>query len=142
MDRRRSDDGGGRIRDSFERQGLMRTLGATLDEVEDGRTAIRLPRSDTLTQQHGYLHAGALIAITDSACGYAALTKAPPAHEVLTAELKVNLLAPAAGQAVIARGRVVRAGRTLTVCQGDCFDADDPSKHLLTMLATMVLIAA
>jgi uncharacterized protein (TIGR00369 family) len=119
----------------------MRTLGAQLDEVGEGQTTIRLPRDPALGQQHGYLHAGALIAVLDSACGYAALSVAPAGSEVLTAELKVNLLAPAVGAAVIAMGRVVRAGRTLCVCQGDAYDADDASRHLATMLATMVVTA-
>jgi uncharacterized protein (TIGR00369 family) len=129
-----------RVRESFGRQAFMRTLGATLQEVGEGRTTIRLPRDATLSQQHGYVHAGALIAVLDSACGYAALSVAAPGSEVLTAELKVNLLAPAAGTTVIAHGRVVRAGRTLSVCQGDAYDVEDPSKHLATMLATMVVV--
>jgi uncharacterized protein (TIGR00369 family) len=129
-----------RVRDSFGRQAFMRTLGATLDEVGEGRTTIRLPRDRAFVQQHGYLHGGALIAALDSACGYAALSVAAPGSEVLTAELKVNLLAPAAGAAVVAHGRVVRAGQTLSVCQGDAYDADDPSKHLATMLATVVVV--
>jgi uncharacterized protein (TIGR00369 family) len=131
-----------RVRESFGRQAFMRTLGATLDEVGEGRTTIRLPRDPAFAQQRGYLHAGALIAVLDSGCGYAALSVEAPGFEVLTAELKVNLLAPVAGAAVIAQGRVVRAGRTLTVCQGDAYDADDRSKHLATMLATMVGVPA
>jgi uncharacterized protein (TIGR00369 family) len=131
-----------RVRESFGRQPFMQTLGATLDEVGQGRTTIRLPSREPLAQQHGYLHAGALVSVLDSACGYAALSVAAPGSEVLTAELKVNLLAPVAGAAVIAHGRVVRAGRTLSVCQGDAYDADDPSKHLATMLATMVVVSA
>jgi len=129
-----------RVRESFARQGFMRTLGAELVEVGEGATAIRLPRGEPVAQQHGYMHAGALIAVVDTACGYAALTVAPPDSEVLTSELKINLLSPAAGAAVIARGRVVRAGRRLTVCQGDVYDADDPSKHLATMLGTVVVV--
>lgn len=132
-----------RVRESFGRQPFMQTLGATLDEVGQGRTTIRLPSRQPLAQQHGYLHGGALISVLDSACGYAALSVvAAPGTEVLTAELKVNLLGPVAGAAVIAHGRVVRAGRTLSVCQGDAYDADDPSKHLATMLATMVVVSA
>lgn len=131
-----------RVRDSFARQAFMRTLGATLDEVGEGRTTIRLPRAPALGQQHGYLHAGAMITVLDTACGYAALSVAPAGREVLTAELKVNLLAPAGGAAVVANGRVVRAGRTLCVCQGDAYDADDPSKHLATMLATVFVAAS
>jgi uncharacterized protein (TIGR00369 family) len=129
-----------RVRESFARQGFMRTLGAELVEVGEGTTAIRLPRGEPLSQQHGYVHAGALIAVVDTACGYAALSVAPPDSEVLTSELKVNLLSPAAGAAVVARGRVIRAGRRLTVCQGDAYDADDPSKHLATMLSTVVVV--
>lgn len=117
-----------RVRESFARQGFLHTLGAELVEVGEGTTAIRLPRGEPVAQQHGYVHAGALIAVVDTACGYAALTVAPPDSEVLTSELKINLLSPAAGAAVVARGRVVRAGRRLTVCQGDVYDADDPSK--------------
>jgi uncharacterized protein (TIGR00369 family) len=130
-----------RVQASFARQGFMDTLGAVLEQAEDGLVVIGLPRDEHLTQQHGYLHGGALISVLDSACGYAALSKAPDDSEVLTAELKVNLLAPAAG-AVTARGRVLRAGRTLSVCQGDAYDADDPSKHLATMLATMVIVSS
>ena len=126
-----------RVKASFDRQTFMLTLGARLEQAGDGTVVIRLPRAETLLQQHGYLHAGALISVMDSACGYAALSTAPDGSEVLTSELKVNLLAPVTGAAVIARGRVIRAGRTLTVCQGDAYDADDPSKHL----ATMVLVA-
>jgi uncharacterized protein (TIGR00369 family) len=131
-----------RVRESFARQAFMRTLGATLEEVGEGSTAIRLERAEPLGQQHGYLHGGALITVLDTACGYAALSVAPPGTEVLTAELKVNLLAPAVSPAVIARGRVIRAGRTLSVCQGDAYDADDPTRHLATMLATVVVVPA
>jgi uncharacterized protein (TIGR00369 family) len=131
-----------RVRESFGRQAFMRTLGATLEEVGEGRTTIRLPCDRALGQQHGYLHAGALIAILDSSCGYAALSVAAPGSEVLTVELKVNLLAPVGGDAVIAQGRVVRVGRTLTVCQGDAYDADDPSRHVATMLQTMFVVPA
>jgi uncharacterized protein (TIGR00369 family) len=131
-----------RVQASFDRQTFMRTLGATLEQAGDGTVAISLPRAETLAQQHGYLHAGALISVMDSACGYAALSLVPEGSEVLTSELKVNLLAPVTGTAVMARGRVIRAGRTLSVCQGDAYDADDPSKHLATMLATMVLVPA
>jgi uncharacterized protein (TIGR00369 family) len=131
-----------RVKESFDRQSFMRTLGATLEQAGDGDVAIRLPLADALAQQHGYLHGGALISVLDSACGYAALSLAPEGHEVLTTELKVNLLAPVSGTAVIARGRVLRAGRTLSVCQGDAYDADDPCTHVATMLATMVVVPA
>jgi uncharacterized protein (TIGR00369 family) len=127
------------VRESFARQTFMQTLGATLKSVEEGTVEILLPKGDGLLQQHGYLHAGAVITVIDSSCGYAALSMAPEGSEVLTSELKVNLLAPATGD-VVAKGRVIRAGRTLTVCQGDAFLAKDPSKHIATMLATMVTV--
>ena len=108
-----------RIAASFARQGLMRTLGATIARVADGEVRIALPFSTHLSQQHGYLHAGAVTSIVDSACGYAALSKAPAGFEVVTAEFKLNLLRPALGQRFIAIGKVVNAGRLLTVCSGE-----------------------
>lgn len=133
------DVGETQVRRSFARQPFMHTLGATLEEVGEGTTRIRLPREQPLTQQHGFMHAGALISVMDVACGYAALSLAPPRSEVLTAELKVNLLRPVACEAVVAEGRVLKAGRKLTVCQGDAYDAENPSRHLATILATMVI---
>jgi uncharacterized protein (TIGR00369 family) len=108
-----------RIAASFNAQGLMATLGATLALVADGEVHIALPFSKHLTQQHGYLHAGAITSIVDSACGYAALTRAPPECEVVTAEFKVNLLRPAIGDHFLAIGRVQNAGKLLTVCTGE-----------------------
>jgi uncharacterized protein (TIGR00369 family) len=108
-----------RIADSFGTQGLMKTLGATLHWVGDGEVHIALPHSPHLSQQHGYLHAGAVTSIVDSACGYAALTQAPPDREVVTAEFKINLMRPALGRRFLAIGRVQNAGRTLTVCTGE-----------------------
>ena len=108
-----------RIAASFQAQSLMATLGATLAHVEEGEVHISLPFSKQLLQQHGYVHAGAITSIVDSACGYAALTKAPPGHEVVTAEFKVNLLRPALGDRFLAIGKVVQAGRRLTVCTGE-----------------------
>jgi uncharacterized protein (TIGR00369 family) len=108
-----------RIRRSFGRQRLMATLGATLDRVAPGEVVIALPFREELTQQHGFLHAGAVTSVADTACGYAALTLMPAGAAVLTVEFKVNLLAPAAGERFVARARVARAGRTLTVCTGE-----------------------
>lgn len=108
-----------RIAASFQAQGLMATLGATLALVEEGEVHIALPFSKHLSQQHGYVHAGAITGIVDSACGYAALTKAPSEHEVVTAEFKINLLRPALGHRFLAIGKVVNAGRLLTVCMGE-----------------------
>jgi uncharacterized protein (TIGR00369 family) len=108
-----------RISDSFNAQGLMVTLGARLTLVAEGEVQIELPFSGSLSQQHGYLHAGATTSILDSACGYAALTKAPADFEVVTAEFKINLLRPAIGERFLAIGRVQSAGKLLTVCTGE-----------------------
>lgn len=113
-----------RVRDSFDRQGLMKLLGAELVEVEAGRVRIDLVARPEVGQQHGYVHAGATSAIADSAGGYAALTLMPEGTEVLTVEYKLNLLAPAAGERLEAIGRVVRSGRTLTVCQLEVFSVN------------------
>ena len=108
-----------RIAASFDAQGLMITLGARLASVDDGEVHIAMPFSQSLSQQHGYLHAGATTSIVDSACGYAALTKAPEGFEVVTAEFKINMLRPAIGERFLAIGRVLNAGKLLTVCTGE-----------------------
>ena len=106
-----------RVRQSFGRQALMRTIGAELARVEAGRVAIALSYRPDLTQQHGYLHAGITSAIADSAGGYAAYSLFPAGSSVLTVEFKINLLAPAAGERFLALGEVVKPGRTLTICR-------------------------
>ncbi len=127
------------VRDSFYKQGLMRLLGATLEVVEPGYVSIRMPFSESLTQQHGYFHAGTVTSIVDSACGYAALTLMPAGAEVLTVEFKVNFMAPASGEYVIAHGRVLKPGRTITVCMGEVLEVKDGvEKPCVTMLATMI----
>jgi uncharacterized protein (TIGR00369 family) len=108
-----------RIAVSFNAQSLMTTLGARLASVADGEVQIDLPFSEQLCQQHGYVHAGAITSIADSACGYAALTRAPQECEVVTAEFKINLLRPAIGERFLAIGRVQNAGKLLTVCTGE-----------------------
>jgi uncharacterized protein (TIGR00369 family) len=108
-----------RIAVSFKSQGLMTTLGAQLVLVADGEVQIELPFSEKLSQQHGYVHAGAITSVVDSACGYAALTKAPPECEVVTAEFKINLMRPAIGERFLAIGRVQSSGKLLTVCTGE-----------------------
>jgi uncharacterized protein (TIGR00369 family) len=107
------------VRQSFERQGLMKHLGAELVELTAGHTTIRVRFRAELTQQHNYFHAGVSGAIADSACGYAASTLMPADSSVLTVEYKLNLLAPAEGEQLTARARVVRSGRTLKVCAAD-----------------------
>lgn len=108
-----------RVADSFKSQGLMATLGAQLVSVVDGEVQIELPFSSKISQQHGYVHAGAITSVVDSACGYAALTKAPPECEVVTAEFKINLMRPAIGERFLAIGRVQSSGKFLTVCTGE-----------------------
>lgn len=108
-----------RVRSSFARQEAMRTLGVTLERVAPGEVDLTLPFRADLTQQHGFLHAGVVTAVVDSACGYAALSLMEPGTAVLSVEFKVQLLAPARGEWFRALGRVVRAGRTLTVVTGE-----------------------
>lgn len=130
-----------RIVASFNAQGLMTTLGATLVVVEEGEVHIAMPFSPHLSQQHGYVHAGAITSIVDSACGYAALTKAPEGGEVVTAEFKTNFMRPALGDRFLAIGRVQSSGRSLTVCTGEVrafTGADAAYKVVALMQATMV----
>ena len=127
------------VRESFARQAFMRTIGATISTIEQGRVEISLPARKDLTQQHGVLHAAVIAAILDTACGYAALTAMPPDAEVMSVEFKLNLLRPAAGDRFVARASVKRAGRTLTVTEADCFAIRDNSESLVaTMLGTMI----
>lgn len=120
-----------RIRASFESQGLMRLLGAELTHVAPGRVQISLPRRPEVSQQHGYVHAGATSAIADSAGGYAALTLMPATSEVLTVEYKLNLLAPAAGDRLEAIGSVLKSGRTLSVCRLEVLAVDGEARTLV-----------
>lgn len=132
-----------RVAESFARQRFMATLGATLESVSPGEVRIALPHSETLTQQHGYLHAAAVAAIADSACGYAAFTTMPEGSAVLSVEFKVNMLAPAAGERFVATGKVFRAGRTLIVTQGEVVaHAGEAIKPVLLMQATMMRVEA
>ena len=129
------------VRDSFVKQRVMATLGASLTRVEAGRVEIELPYREDLTQQHGFLHAGIVTAVLDSSCGYAALSLMPPGAGVLSVEFKMNLLAPARGDLLIARGRVVRAGRTITVCQADgIMRSGTEETPVATMLATIMTV--
>lgn len=134
-----------RIARSFQAQGLMATLGAVLEHVALGEVRIALPFSAAITQQQGFGHAGAITSIVDSACGYAALTHAPSGMEVVTAEFKLNLMRPAIGARFVAVGRVVNAGRLLTVCTGEVRAfadaapaADAAGKLVALMQATFV----
>ncbi|HEX8208708.1 MAG TPA: PaaI family thioesterase [Longimicrobium sp.] len=130
-----------RVRASFQRQQVMATLGARLTRVAPGETDVELPFRSDLIQQHGFLHAGIVTTILDSACGYAAFSLMPAEAEVLSIEFKTNLLAPARGELLVARGRVVRAGRTITVCQADGVMVNGGREvHVATMTATMMTV--
>ena len=127
-----------RVRASFARQRAMETIGAVLTRVEPGVVEVALPYRADLTQQHGFLHAGIVATILDSACGYAAFSLMAANVAVLTVEYKINLLRPAQGDRFAARAHVVRAGQTLTVCSGDVFAQTGAAEKLIaTMLATV-----
>ena len=130
-----------RVKESFEKQGAMSTIGATLALVEPGAVDICLDWSQALTQQHGFLHAGMVSTALDSACGYAGLTLMPEGAAVLTIEFKINLLAPAKGQHFRMEGRVIKLGRTITVTEGKAFAMDEGKEKLIaTMSCTLMCL--
>jgi len=130
-----------RVRDSFERQRFMVTLGATLERVAPGEVLIAVPFSEALTQQHGFLHAGVVASVIDSACGYAALTLMEPGAGVMSVEFKVNLLLPAVGNRFVAIGRVLRAGRNVTACHGELRAVQDDGEVVVAVLqGTMMTV--
>jgi len=130
------------VRNSFERQTAMSSIGAELLIVEPGKVEIALPYRSDLTQQHGYMHAGIITTIADTACGYAAYTLMPAGSEVLSVEFKVNLLRPAKGERFAAVANVLKPGRTLTVVRADVFgiSESDERELIATMLATMICL--
>jgi uncharacterized protein (TIGR00369 family) len=128
-----------RVRASFDRQGMMSTLGVEVTSVEPGKVEMSLRHDERFTQQHGFLHAGAVASVLDTACGYAALSVMPPDAAVLTASYTINLLAPAAGERFRIAAEVVRAGRTLVVCRGEAF-ADRDERPFAAMQATMTAV--
>ena len=119
-----------RVRDSFAAQPFMATLGARLTALQPGRCEITLAFDPRLTQQHGFLHAGVVSTLADNAAGYAAFSLMPAQAQVLTTEFKINLLNPARGQAFIGRAQVLKAGRTLTVCDADVYARDGDTETL------------
>jgi uncharacterized protein (TIGR00369 family) len=130
-----------KVRNSFGRQPFMSTIGAEMISVGRGRIEIRFPFSSKLSQQNGFVHAGAVTSIMDSACGYAALSVAPEEADVLSVEFKVNLLAPGIGESFVARASVKRAGKRLAVCAADAFALRAGEEKLIaTMLATIINI--
>jgi uncharacterized protein (TIGR00369 family) len=130
-----------RVRESFARQAAMTTIGATVERVSAGEVVVRLPYDARLTQQHGFIHAGLIAAVVDSACGYAALSLMPADAAVLTTEFKMNLLSPARGEYLLAHGRVVRSGRKLMVCLGEVFAHEGANaKQVALMTASMMVV--
>jgi uncharacterized protein (TIGR00369 family) len=130
-----------KVRDNFGRQRFMSTIGAEMVSVSRGGVEIRFPFSTKLTQQNGFVHAGAVTSIMDSACGYAALSVAQEAADVLSVEFKVNFLSPAVGESFVARASVKRAGKRLAVCAADAFAVRTGEEKLIaTMLATIMNI--
>ena len=129
-----------RVRTSFAKQGLMSTLGVILTNVAPGLVQIAIRPDPAISQQHGFVHAGAVSAIADTAAGYAALSLMPPNRGVLTTEFKINFVAPAVGDRILARGKVVKAGRTLTLAQTEVF-AESGGQEKLIALLTATLMA-
>jgi uncharacterized protein (TIGR00369 family) len=123
-----------RVRESFARQGAMRTLGAELVRVEPGHCAIALVPTPAVSQQHGYVHAGVVAAIVDSAGGYAGFSLFPRDASVLTVEFKLNLLAPASGERIVAEGFVVKSGRTLTITRGEVHAESGGRRSLVALM--------
>ena len=131
-----------RVRESFALQGVMHHMGAQLCLIAPGAVDIELAWAKELTQQHGFLHAGVVSAALDSACGYAAFTLMVPEAEVLTIEFKINLLAPAQGERFRMEGRVLKPGRTITVCEGRAYALHGGGEKLIaTMGCTLMAIA-
>jgi uncharacterized protein (TIGR00369 family) len=127
-----------RVRESFGRQKAMALIGAALGMVEPGRVEVALPWRDDLTQQKGFIHGGIIGMIADTACGYAAFSLMPADCSLVTVEYKINILAPARG-ALVARGEVIRPGRTLTVTRGEVYAED--GKHVASMQQTLMMLA-
>ncbi len=130
-----------KVRASFARQGLMTNIGARMVKILPGEVEIEVAWREDLTQQQGFVHGAVIAAIVDTACGYASFTLMPPRVEVVTVEFKINFIAPAVGDKMIARGRVTKAGKTLTVCTGDAFAVKDGKEKLVaTLQATMMTV--
>ncbi|MGF6882403.1 uncharacterized protein (TIGR00369 family) [Nocardia sp. GAS34] len=130
-----------RLRESIGRQTLLTTLGITIGSLAPGRVVLHLPFSRDICQQNGFVHAGAITTVADSACGYAALSLQPPDRDVLTVEFKVNLMSPAVGQDFRATATVVRSGRNLTVCTAEVVSDADLSRPIALMQATLMAVS-
>ncbi len=128
-----------RVRSSFAKQQLMKTLDAKLIKIAAGEVHVELPYDLAWTQQNKHLHAGIITAIVDNACGYAAYTLMPATSAVLAVEFKINFLSPAKGEKFIAIGKVIKAGRTLTVCQGEVMACDNGEEKLIATMQSTIM---
>ena len=124
---------------SFDKQGFMKTLGAEIIAIEKGMVKIKCDKKDSLTQQHGYFHAGVITSIADVACGYAAMTTMPEGSEVLSVEFKTNLMKAATADRIIATGKVIKSGRTLVFCEAQITDEKEEI-IFATLQGTMICI--
>lgn len=130
-----------RVRQSFAQQAMMATLGVQLEGVDHGAVSFSMRHHEPVTQQHGFVHGGAIAAIMDSVCGYSAFSMMAKEAEVLTVEFKVNFVAPALGEKYIFRGTVLKPGRTLMVTEGKAFAVNDGEEKLVAaMMATMMVV--
>ncbi len=131
-----------RIEQAFRQQGALHLMGATLDHVGPGETDIGLTFRPEVSQHYGFFHGGVVATLLDVACGFAALTRMEPEQEVLSAEFKLNFLAPAIGPRLVARGRLIKPGRLLSVCTGNayCIGEDGVERHVALMQATMAAV--
>ena len=129
-----------RVRDSFDRQAAMRLIGARLSHLEPGYADVTLPYRDDLTQQHGFVHGGITGMIADSACGYAGYSLMPAGASVLTVEYKINMLSPAHGDTLIARGRVIKPGKTLVITQCNVFAMHNGAEKLCAVMQQTLMV--
>ena len=129
-----------RVRRSFDRQPMMKTLGVEIEGVLPGEVRFSMPHGPEFTQQHGFLHAGTVAAVLDSACGYAAFSLMPPEAAILTVNNTLNLLAPASAERYLAEARVIKTGRTISVADAMLLDQSDESKPIATMTATLMAL--
>jgi len=137
----RDPDFDARVRASFERQAAMTTLGITIVRLDAGMIELAMPYNEAFTQQHGFIHAGIMATALDSACGYAGFSLMPADAAVLTIEFKTNLLAPAKGELFTFQGRVIKPGRTVTVCEAQAFAHDrGAAKLVASMTATLMAV--
>ena len=134
-----SDDTRARIRDSFAKQSAMALIHAEIPVSEEGRAEIEIPHWDGVLQQHGYVHGGVVGMIADSAAGYAAMTVVPEGTSVLTVEYKINMVAPANGDKIVAKGSVLRAGRTLLLTKADVYAVKDGTETLCAVMQQTIM---